>query len=386
MAIRISDLLCIDLLKGAKIVAGKNGLDNEIKRVAFNDCPLDLDVNSKIIRSGDLYINSLYIVKDNKEQLINFFKFYIENRSAGIFIIDEYFKEFPQEVITMANTHNYPIILIDNSTPYAEIINAAIGMILFDQYDTIAEMKINNILDPYITPEEMVKVIEYFNIDFKKHYSAAFIKINDGFLKKDRLIRNELENIYNIDSYKYRNGLLAFFSYDDSKKYSVLISQISSLINKHSNSYNIGISNSFSDIMDFNHCINQCICACYLCETTDKSIIYYNTLNIYKILYPIKEKLFLKEYMEEILKPLEEYDKVHKLDLIKTVEAYINNDGNYKNTGLEIAQHENTVRYRISAAKKILDLENNHLSFIEQISIAFKIKKILDKKRGFKAI
>jgi len=381
MAIKISDLLCLDLLKGAKIIAGKNGLDNEIKRVTFNDCPLDLDVNSKIIRSGDLYINSFYIVRDNKEQLISFFKFYIENKSAGIFIIDEYLKEFPEEVITMANTHNYPIILIYNNTPYAEIINAATGMILFDQYDTIAEMKINNILDSHITPEEMMKSIEYFNIDFKEHYSSVFIKINDGFSKKEKLIRSDLENIYSIDSYKYRNGLLAFFSYDDIKKHSILISQISDLTSKYSKDYKIGISNSFSNIMDFNHCINQCICACDLCDTTDNNIIYYNTLNIYKILYPMKEKLFLKEYMEEILRPLEEYDEIHKLDLIKTLQAYIKNDGNYKKVGIEIAQHENTARYRVSIAKKILNLENNHLDFIEQISIAFKINKILNKKR-----
>lgn len=380
MSIKISDLLSLDLLKNAKIIAGKNGLNNEIKRVTFNDCPLDLDVNSKIIRSGDLYINSFYIVKDNKEQLVNFFKFYIENKSAGIFIIDEYFKEFPQEVISLANAYNYPIILIDNHTPYAEIINAAVGMILFDQYDTIAEMKINKILDPHTTPEEMIETIEYFNIDLKKYYSSIFIKVHNDFSKKEKLIRSDLENIYNIDSYKYKNGLLAFLSYDNNNKYELLITQISDLIGKYNANYKIGVSNSFTNIMDFNLCINQSISAYSLYDITDTNIIYYNSLNIYKILYPIKDKLFLRNYMKEVLDPLNEYDEIHKLDLIKTLETYIKNDGNYKKTGLEMAQHENTIRYRISIAKKILNLENNHFSFIEQVSIAFKINNILSKK------
>lgn len=380
MSIKISDLLSLDLLKNAKIIAGKNGLNNEIKRVTFNDCPLDLDVNSKIIRSGDLYINSFYIVKDNKEQLVNFFKFYIENKSAGIFIIDEYFKKFPQEVISLANAYNYPIILIDNHTPYAEIINAAVGMILFDQYDTIAEMKINKILDPHTTPEEMIETIEYFNIDLKKYYSSIFIKVHNDFSKKEKLIRSDLENIYNIDSYKYKNGLLAFLSYDNNNKYELLITQISDLIGKYNANYKIGVSNSFTNIMDFNLCINQSISAYSLYDITDTNIIYYNSLNIYKILYPIKDKLFLRNYMKEVLDPLNEYDEIHKLDLIKTLETYIKNDGNYKKTGLEMAQHENTIRYRISIAKKILNLENNHFSFIEQVSIAFKINNILNKK------
>lgn len=380
MSIKISDLLSLDLLKNAKIIAGKNGLNNEIKRVTFNDCPLDLDVNSKIIRSGDLYINSFYIVKDNKEQLVNFFKFYIENKSAGIFIIDEYFKEFPQEVISLANAYNYPIILIDNHIPYAEIINAAVGMILFDQYDTIAEMKINKILDPHTTPEEMIETIEYFNIDLKKYYSSIFIKVHTDFSKKEKLIRSDLENIYNIDSYKYKNGLLAFLSYDNNNKYELLITQISDLIGKYNANYKIGVSNSFTNIIDFNLCINQSISAYSLYDITDTNIIYYNSLNIYKILYPIKDKLFLRNYMKEVLDPLNEYDEFHKLDLIKTLETYIKNDGNYKKTGLEMAQHENTIRYRISIAKKILNLENNHFSFIEQVSIAFKINNILSKK------
>lgn len=380
MSIKISDLLSLDLLKNAKIIAGKNGLNNEIKRVTFNDCPLDLDVNSKIIRSGDLYINSFYIVKDNKEQLVNFFKFYIENKSAGIFIIDEYFKEFPQEVISLANAYNYPIILIDNHIPYAEIINAAVGMILFDQYDTIAEMKINKILDPHTTPEEMIETIEYFNIDLKKYYSSIFIKVHNDFSKKEKLIRSDLENIYNIDSYKYKNGLLAFLSYDNNNKYELLITQISDLIGKYNANYKIGVSNSFTNIIDFNLCINQSISAYSLYDITDTNIIYYNSLNIYKILYPIKDKLFLRNYMKEVLDPLNEYDEIHKLDLIKTLETYIKNDGNYKKTGLEMAQHENTIRYRISIAKKILNLENNHFSFIEQVSIAFKINNILNKK------
>lgn len=380
MSVKISDLLSLDLLKNAKIIAGKNGLNNEIKRVTFNDCPLDLDVSSNIIRSGDLYINSFYIVKDNKEQLINFFKYYIENKSAGIFILDEFFKEFPQEVISLANTHNYPIILIDNDTPYAEIINATIGMILFDQYDIIAEMKINKILDSRITPEEIIETIEYFNIDLKKCYSSVFIKIHEDFSKKEKLIRSDLENIYNINSYKYKNGLLAFLSYNNNNKLELLISQICSLLIKYNVNYKIGVSNSFINIMDFNICINQSISAYNLHDIYDTNIIYYNSLNIYKILYPMKDKQYLRDYVKEILEPLNDYDVVHKLDLLKTVENYIKNDGNYKKTGLDMAQHENTIRYRISIAKKILNLENNHFSFIEQVSVALKINRILNKK------
>jgi DNA-binding PucR family transcriptional regulator len=84
--------------------------------------------------------------------------------------------------------------------------------------------------------------------------------------------------------------------------------------------------------------------------------------------------------MKEVLDPLYEYDENYKLDLINTIEIYINNDGNFKKAALIMGQHENTIRYRISVAKKILNLENNHFSFIEQVSIALKIRTLLNAK------
>jgi DNA-binding PucR family transcriptional regulator len=63
--------------------------------------------------------------------------------------------------------------------------------------------------------------------------------------------------------------------------------------------------------------------------------------------------------------------------LINTIEAYLNCDGDYKKTATLINQHENTVRYRISKAKRFLNLENDNFKFIEQVSIALKIKNLL---------
>ena len=43
MGITVKDILQLDVLKKAKLVAGKNGLNREILRVNFTDCPLDPD-------------------------------------------------------------------------------------------------------------------------------------------------------------------------------------------------------------------------------------------------------------------------------------------------------------------------------------------------------
>jgi len=67
-----------------------------------------------------------------------------------------------------------------------------------------------------------------------------------------------------------------------------------------------------------------------------------------------------------------------KFKLIKTIESYIINNGDYIKAASFLNQHKNTARYRILKEKRILNLENNNFRFIEQVSIALKIKNILD--------
>lgn len=84
------------------------------------------------------------------------------------------------------------------------------------------------------------------------------------------------------------------------------------------------------------------------------------------------------EFYREVFMPLKEYDEYYNSDIVNTVEVYLENKGDFKKTAQILHQHENTVRYRILKAKKLLDLENDHLKFIEQISLALKMEKIIN--------
>ena len=60
MGIQVRDVLALDLLTDAKLVAGKAGLDREVLRVNFTDCPLwECDPGYSLVQKGDVYILSL---------------------------------------------------------------------------------------------------------------------------------------------------------------------------------------------------------------------------------------------------------------------------------------------------------------------------------------
>ena len=50
MSVTVSDVLQLDILNSAKVIAGKNGLDREVLRINFTDCPINplVDAHSSL--------------------------------------------------------------------------------------------------------------------------------------------------------------------------------------------------------------------------------------------------------------------------------------------------------------------------------------------------
>ncbi len=158
-----------------------------------------------------------------------------------------------------------------------------------------------------------------------------------------------------------------------------MIKQIEATVDKYFANYNIGISNIFTEIDQFNNCIKQAMLSFDISSVINSRLVYYKDINVYKILYPLKGSECLQDFYDDIMKPLIDYDNHYdKFELIKTIEAFLEYDGDYKKTAAYLNQHENTVRYRILKAKRLLNLEDNNFKFIEQVSIALKIKNILN--------
>ncbi len=379
MAVKIKNLLSIELFKDATIVAGNNGIDNEIKRVNFSDCPLQDDVSeSDLIEKGDLFINSLYLVKNDEEKMIEYFKFYIDCKACGTFVIDEYIKELPKKVMDLCNENNFPVIFIDGDIPYAEIIKTTMEMILADQLDTISEMRIEKILENNVSNKLIVKTAYEINKNFKNYYASLYIKTIDISSVKKQILLSNVKRISNIEPVQYKNGVLLIMNFDKIHNFDTDFNAIESIISSYIDNHHIGVSNIFSKIEQFNNCIKQSILAYDISNIINKNTVLYKNLSVYKLLYPLKNTEILQDFYNDIIFPLIQDDSNHdKFELIKTIEAYLENDGDYKSTAIMLNQHENTIRYRIMKAKKILNLENNNFKFIEQVSIALKIKNML---------
>jgi len=380
MAVTIQNLLSIDLFKDAEIAAGNNGLNNEIERINFIDCPFPDDVrNSGLIKKGDLFINSFYLVKEDEDKLFDFIDAYIDCNSSGTFIITEYIKKLPQKIKDLCNIRNFPVVFIDPNIPYAEIIKTTMEMILADKAEIISEMKIDKILENGVSKKLIIDTAYEINKSFKSYYTSIYIKPDDFFGKKKQLILSNIKYIRGIEATMFKDGMLLIVNSDKQALFDTYLEQIKAIFKKFYPDCHIGISNTFSNIEDFNICLKQALLAFEISNILVNDTVYYKDINLYKILYPLKDSEILQDFYSDIINPLIEEGSNDKYELINTIEAYLNCDGDYKKTAALINQHENTVRYRISKAKRLLNMENDSFKFIEQVSIAFKIKNILSR-------
>ncbi len=382
MSVKIRNLLSVELFKNATVAAGIKGLDNEIKRINFTDCPMPDDIlDSGLIEKGDLFINSLYVVKEDEEKLYEFIKAYISCKCAGTFVITEYINNLPKRVSDMCDENNFPVVFIDSSIPYAEIIKTTMEMILTDKSDTLSEMRIEKLLENDVSKKIILDTANELNKCFKNLYVSIYIKISHLSDQKNQLLISNIKRLPGIEPIKFKNGLILIINFDKESTLEPILNQILYIVSRYFTYYNIGVSNIFSVIDNFNICIKQSLLSNDISNVINSTIVYYKDINVYKILYPLKGTSNLQDFYDDIMKPLIDYDNHYdKFELIKTIEAYLENDGDYKKTAHNLNQHENTIRYKILKAKKILNMENNNFKFIEQISIAMKIKNILNLK------
>jgi len=376
MSVTFKDILELSLFSEVTILTGKNGLDREIRRINFMDCPLDDDQN--LTMPGDLFINSLYMVKDDPSALEEWFDFYIQINCAGVILINEYFKDLPEKIKKKLNKNDFPVILVDTNIPYAEIIMEVMELILQEKTDTISKMQVDQLLTADLSPKQVLELGANINKVFRKNYVGIFLthsqtKSNSEEILKS--IRNELFSNHKLQVIKYSSSLLVIINFDDRIIYDSTRLFIKKILRKHGNQFKMGVSNIYQKKNEFNRCIKEALSAFEYCQEINTNLVQYSDVEIYRLLLSISNTELLKEYFHKYVAPLQTN---HQSDLLETMEVFIEFDGDSKKTAKFFDQHENTVRYRISKAKKILNLEQNHLKFIEIVSIGIKIKHIFE--------
>lgn len=104
----------------------------------------------------------------------------------------------------------------------------------------------------------------------------------------------------------------------------------------------------------------------------------YRKMGVYRLLFTHNDTDSLREFYEDYLAPLVQYDQKHGSDLVHTIEAYYQNNGNTLATAEQLYIHRNTLNYRLKRASETLGFDVDAVERKLCVSLALQIRTFLN--------
>jgi purine catabolism regulator len=110
---------------------------------------------------------------------------------------------------------------------------------------------------------------------------------------------------------------------------------------------------------------------------TNRSVVHFDDLGVYRLLYQQADQEELLKFYRDFIEPLEIYDIKHGTELIKTLEAYFECNGNLKKISQELYTHYNTVLYRIQRIQEIVGINLDDPRDRLNMEMALRVQKVI---------
>ncbi|QZY53699.1 PucR family transcriptional regulator [Crassaminicella profunda] len=374
MSLSVGDACKLQGLKEVKLIAGENGLGRIVKAVGI----LDYEIGGcmkEVFRKGDFLVTSLYPIREEPNGLLDVVKELVEIGVCGLAIKNIYFKELSQDVIYYCSHNDFPIFLYPKELYTENIIYDIIKALKNDEDNLYLSSKVHGLLNANLSEMMVRRVALEINSTFKENIFVAYMKCHED----PKYIISTINNGPSRDLYStallIEHGVLLIISKED--KY-INITEVLSKVGMNSGEYVIGTSSGMKSLSKLDQAIKEAVYAGKVAEAYGCEALSFDHIGLNKVIVPMLESDWLKEYYNSMINPLLEYDKKHETDLVKTACIYVNNDGDINKTAKALFQHGNTIRYRIKKIKELLPIEENISGFYEQLSFMIRVYMVIE--------
>jgi sugar diacid utilization regulator len=141
----------------------------------------------------------------------------------------------------------------------------------------------------------------------------------------------------------------------------------------------IGHSRHAADPVDLYRAGNEARLAVNVGEAEDRSLLAFEDTGSYRLLLPAmsEDQNELERFYAETIAPLSAYDDQYETELVATVEAYLDNDGNVAATAKQLFTHRHTIRYRLERVKELCGHDVSVTEGREKLSLGLKTMRVL---------
>jgi sugar diacid utilization regulator len=133
------------------------------------------------------------------------------------------------------------------------------------------------------------------------------------------------------------------------------------------------------DPADLHRAGAEALLAANVAEARGLSELSFEETGAYRLLLPAmsEDPSELQGFFEETVAPLVAYDEQYETELVRTLETFLDADGNVAGTAERLFTHRHTVRYRLERVKELSSFDVSSTDGRERLSLGLKAMRVL---------
>ena len=141
----------------------------------------------------------------------------------------------------------------------------------------------------------------------------------------------------------------------------------------------IARSRHATDPTDLHRAGAEGLLAANVAEARGLTLLSFEETGAYRLLLPAmaEDPQELQGFYDETVAPLVAYDEQYETELVRTLETFLDSDGNVAGTSEKLYTHRHTVRYRLDRVRELSGLDVGSTDGRERLSLGLKAMRVL---------
>ena len=389
MSLTVREALSLNVLKEAVVVAGHRGLDNPIRWTHILDHP---DV-SDWVKGGEVLITTGYGIYKDAEAQIKYMLEAVKMKVAAIFITTQYLPQVTPEMRDIADTHALPLVELPPTTAFIEVTEAILRRLAAKSIDAERDYLIDALLAGNL-PEgaETLARLSELGLEPDQHYVLALAQCANAPVDQT-LSEADSRGLFAALNQAPRRAVLiaksgwvvALFSMGARAASSVPFARILEETLKESGAQKIRVSvgRLARKLSDFPISYREAQEALFIASITSdtKTVYHYNDLGVWRLLLRVDDQNELERFADHYLSALTRHDREQQTNWLKTLETFLEENGNLRATARRLELHRNTVTYQLDHISQLLGQDLNDSEVRLNLQIALRVRRLLEEKQ-----
>jgi hypothetical protein len=141
----------------------------------------------------------------------------------------------------------------------------------------------------------------------------------------------------------------------------------------------VGSSRPASDPVDLHRAAAESLLAVNVAQAGGEPALAFEDTGAYRLLLPAMsdDPAELQRFHDETVAPLVAYDEQYDTELVRTLETFLDADGNVAQTAQKLYTHRHTIRYRLDRVRELTGLDVGSTDGREKLGLGLKAMRVL---------